>query len=97
MTDGTRIVLNRWSVFSIDPSTGLREAGHRHIKQFSCIEMHARDLRSGLVCVCVCVCVSVCVCVCVSVFLLPLPPSSQLSGFYKRLSGKYAQIKHQCC
>ena len=86
MTDERRIVLNRWSVFNIDHSTGLREAGHRHIKQFPFVEMHARDLRSGLVCVCVCVCVYV--------YLLPLPPSSQLSGFYKRLSGKYALIKH---
>ena len=59
MTDERRIVLNRWSVFNIDHSTGLREAGHRHIKQFPFVEMHARDLRSGLVCVCVCVCVCV--------------------------------------
>ena len=48
MTDERRIVLNRWSVFNIDHSTGLREAGHRHIKQFPFVEMHARDLRSGL-------------------------------------------------
>ena len=62
MTDERRIVLNRWSVFNIDHSTGLREAGHRHIKQFPFVEMHARDLRSGLVCVCVCVCVCMCTC-----------------------------------